>query len=93
MDMADDLGDALVHVHLADGSGSARDEHLVPGRGSQPCDLVLESLARRGFDGTVVVEVSTRKAANRAEREADLAEALAFARLHLAAPPPAPPTA
>jgi sugar phosphate isomerase/epimerase len=74
-------------------SGSARDEHLVPGRGSQPCDLVLESLARRGFDGTVVVEVSTRKAANRAEREADLAEALAFARLHLAAPPPAPPTA
>ena len=93
MAMADDLGDALVHVHLADGSGSARDEHLVPGRGSQPCDLVLESLARRGFDGTVVVEVSTRKAANRAEREADLAEALAFARLHLAAPPPAPPTA
>jgi hypothetical protein len=33
-----------------------------------------------------VLEVSTRKAANRAQREADLAEALAFARLHLAAP-------
>ena len=93
LEMARDLGDRLVHVHLADGTGSSLDEHLVPGRGSQPCDLVLESLARRGFDGTVVVEVSTRKAANRAEREADLAEALAFARLHLAAPPPAPPTA
>ena len=39
-----------------------------------------------GFSRTVAVEVSTRKAANRAEREADLAEALAFARLHLAAP-------
>ncbi len=40
-------------------------------------------LAGRGFDGQVVVEISTRKALDRAEREADLAEALAFARLHL----------
>lgn len=84
--MAADLGDRVAHLHLADGTGSARDEHLVPGRGSQPCAEVLEDLARRGFDGTVVVEVSTRRAASRAEREADLAEALAFARLHLAAP-------
>jgi sugar phosphate isomerase/epimerase len=44
---------------------------------------VLLDLAARGFDGTVVVEVSTRRAADRAEREADLAEALAFARRHL----------
>jgi sugar phosphate isomerase/epimerase len=87
--MADDLGDRLAHVHLADGSGLARDEHLVPGRGTQQCAEVLEGLAQRGFSGTIVVEVSTRKAANRAEREADLAEALAFARLHLAAPLPA----
>jgi sugar phosphate isomerase/epimerase len=84
--MAADLGDRLAHVHLADGSGLARDEHLVPGRGTQQCAEVLEGLAQRGFSGTIVVEVSTRKAANRAEREADLAEALAFARLHLAAP-------
>jgi len=84
--VASDLGSSLVHVHLADGSGGARDEHLVPGRGTQPCAELLESLARRGFDGTVVVEVSTRKAANRAERESDLAQALAFARLYLAAP-------
>jgi sugar phosphate isomerase/epimerase len=78
------LGDRLAHLHLADGSGSNRDEHLVPGRGSQPCAQVLEMLARRGFAGTVVLEVSTRRAANRAVRESDLAEALAFARLNLA---------
>jgi sugar phosphate isomerase/epimerase len=81
--MAYDLGERLAHVHLADGSGSARDEHLIPGRGTQPCAEVLLDLAARGFDGTVVVEVSTRRAADRAEREADLAEALAFARRHL----------
>jgi len=34
----------------------------------------------------VAVEVSTRRASSRAERQADLAEALAFARAHLAAP-------
>ncbi len=78
-----DLGDRVRHVHLADGSGSARDEHLVPGRGTQPCAQVLTNLVQRGFDGTVVVEVSTRRAATRAERETDLAESLAFARRHL----------
>jgi len=83
--MADDLGDSLVHVHLADGTGSFRDEHLIPGRGHQPCAELLERLAQRRFSGTVVVEVTTRRAANRSERESDLAEALAFARLHLAA--------
>ncbi len=83
LQMAKDFGDALTHLHLADGSGSAKDEHLIPGRGTQACGEVLEHLARRNFDGTVVIEVSTRKAANRAEREADLAEALAYAKLHL----------
>ena len=38
-----------------------------------------------GYDGTVVLEVNTRRAVNRDEREADLAEGLAFARLNLAA--------
>ena len=69
---------------LTDGSGSAKDEHLVPGRGSQPCAELLERLARTGFDGHVVIEVNTRRAMSGAEREADLAEALAFTRLHLA---------
>ena len=85
LEMARDLGDRLVHVHLADGEGTPRDEHLVPGRGTQPCADVLELLAQRSFDGTVVVEVNTRRAESRADREADLAEALAYTRLHLAA--------
>jgi hypothetical protein len=70
---------------MADGSGSARDEHLVPGRGNQPCGEFLELLASRSFGGQVVVEINTRRAANRSLREEDLAEALAFTRLHLAA--------
>jgi len=85
--MAADLGDRLAHLHIADGVGTNRDEHLVPGRGTQPCAELLETLAVRGFGGTVVVEISTRRAESRAEREADLAEALAFTRLNLAAAP------
>ncbi|MET9019791.1 sugar phosphate isomerase/epimerase [Actinopolymorpha sp. NPDC004070] len=84
--MAYDLGDRLTHIHLADGSGSNKDEHLVPGRGSQRCSDVLELLACRGFTGSIVLEVNTRKATGRSEREADLVEALAFARLSFAAP-------
>jgi sugar phosphate isomerase/epimerase len=85
LEVLDVLGDRLAHVHLADGSGSNRDEHLVPGRGGQPCAEVLERLARNGYERTVVLEVNTRRALNRDEREADLAEGLAFARLNLAA--------
>ena len=83
LQMVSDLDTRLRHLHLADGSGSARDEHLVPGRGSQPCAEVLQHLRDTSFDGTVVVEVTTRRAGSRVEREADLAEALAFARQHL----------
>jgi sugar phosphate isomerase/epimerase len=84
LEMADAMGSALAHIHLGDGTGEGRDEHLVPGRGTQPCGELLASLAGRGFAGSVAVEVATRRAASRAEREADLAEALAFARGHLA---------
>lgn len=84
--MARALGRRLHHVHLADGVGLARDEHLVPGRGTQPVGELLEHLVEESFAGTVVVEVSTRRARTAQEREADLAESLAFARLHLAAP-------
>jgi sugar phosphate isomerase/epimerase len=92
MAMAAALGQRLAHVHLADGLGSPRDEHLVPGRGDQPCAELLEALAVQGFSGSVVVEVSTRRASEE-QREADLAESLAFARLHLAtaAVPPGMP--
>jgi sugar phosphate isomerase/epimerase len=70
-------------VHLADGSGSSRDEHLVPGRGTQPCGELLELLAGNDFTGSIVVEVSTRRLTGEM-RELDLAAALAFARLHYA---------
>jgi sugar phosphate isomerase/epimerase len=90
LDMAAQLGDRLRHVHLADGVGiSNRDEHLVPGRGAQPCEEMLENLAVDGYRGHIVLEVNTRRAANRAERTEDLAEALAFTRLHLATANPA----
>ncbi|AZM50857.1 sugar phosphate isomerase/epimerase [Streptomyces sp. WAC 06738] len=88
LEMADRMGDRLCHVHLADGSGSGKDEHLVPGRGGQPCAEMLERLAARGFGGQVVVEINTRRAMSAAERESDLAESLAFTRFNLAAPVP-----
>jgi sugar phosphate isomerase/epimerase len=91
--MLDRMGRSLTHVHLADGSGAPRDEHLVPGRGSQPCAEVCERLVTAGFGGVVVVEISTRRCRTRPERTALLAESLLFARLHLqptAQPAPLP---
>ncbi len=83
--MAENLGHRLTHLHMTDGTGSARDEHLIPGRGEQPCAAVLERLARTQWSGSVILEVTTRRVRTTAEREADLAEALAFTRLNLAA--------
>lgn len=83
LEMVADLGSRVSHLHLADGSGSSRDEHLVPGRGNQPCAEVLGVLAAQQFDGIVVLEVSTRSALDRSEREADLQESLSFARAAL----------
>ncbi len=83
--MAERLGDRLRHVHMTDGSGSAKDEHLVPGRGGQPCGAFLELLATRGFEGHIVMEINTRKAGTREARESDLLESLAFSKLHFAA--------
>ncbi len=80
--MARALGPRLAHVHLADGSGSFKDEHLVPGRGAQPCDELLGLLPDLGFQGQVTVEVSTRRLTPD-QRELDLQEALEFARRHL----------
>jgi len=86
--MAEELGDRLAHVHMADGTGVPnRDEHLVPGRGTQPCGPVLEKLSAGGYSGMVVLEVNTRRAATREARLADLSEALDFTRRHLGAAP------
>jgi sugar phosphate isomerase/epimerase len=86
--MAAELGPRLAHLHLADGSGVPnRDEHLVPGRGTQPVVELLEHLARVDFGGHIVLEINTRKAGNRDARELDLLEALAFTRLNFAVAP------
>ena len=82
VEMVRALGPRLAHLHLTDGLGSFKDEHLVPGRGTQPCTEVLELLADAGWEGDVVVEVSTRKG-TRDQRDIDLAESLAFARFGL----------
>ena len=84
--MAAAMGTRLAHLHLTDGTGAATDEHLVPGRGTQPCAQVCTQLAADGFDGVVVLEIGTRSARTRAERTAMVAESLAFARTHLRAP-------
>ncbi|HEY0808204.1 MAG TPA: sugar phosphate isomerase/epimerase, partial [Pseudonocardiaceae bacterium] len=77
------MGANLTHVHLADGSGAPRDEHLVPGRGGQPCAQLCDRLRTTGFSGQVVLEVNTRRATSHAAQVRDLAEALLFAQLHL----------
>jgi sugar phosphate isomerase/epimerase len=82
--MAERLGDRLRHIHLTDGTASARDEHLVPGRGTQPAAALLQHLGASGFDGHVVVEINTRRCPTPRDRDVDLAESLAFAREHLA---------
>ena len=88
IEMAERLGDRLRHIHLTDGSGSAKDEHLVPGRGGMGAASFLRHLATTGFDGEIVVEINTRKCGSREEREDDLRESLDFAREHFAVTAP-----
>jgi sugar phosphate isomerase/epimerase len=82
VEMAQRLGEGLRHVHLTDGTGSAKDEHLVPGRGVMGADRFLQHVAGSGFGGDVVLEINTRRCSTREERETDLVESLAFAREH-----------
>ncbi|MGC4934343.1 sugar phosphate isomerase/epimerase family protein [Gordonia sp. DT30] len=77
------MGENLTHLHLADGSGAATDEHLIPGDGTQPCAQVCHRIARSDFAGTVILEVSTSSARTKPERQAMLARSLDFARQHL----------
>src|SRR5262249_13913480 len=65
------------------------DEHLVPGRGAQPCAPLLGKLAADEYSGVVVLEVNTRRALSREARLADLTEALEFTRTYLGSPAPA----
>ncbi len=83
LEMAERMGSGLVHLHLCDGNGAATDEHLVPGRGTQPTVEVCQMLAASDFAGHVILEVTTSGARTKAEREALLVESLQFARTHL----------
>src|SRR5689334_13334525 len=76
VDMARRMGKGLVHLHLCDGNGASTDEHLVPGRGSQPTVQVCQMLAASEFSGHVILEVTTTAARNNVEREALLVESL-----------------
>jgi sugar phosphate isomerase/epimerase len=82
-DMIRDLGGRLGHIHLADGTDSAADEHMVPGRGTQPLPESLALLKSTGFDGAVITEISTHSAVTREQRIADIRESLEFGRAHL----------
>ena len=83
LDMARRMGSGLVHLHLADGSGAYIDEHLVPGRGTQPTAEVCQMLATSDFAGHVILEVTTSGVRTEAEREMLLTESVEFARTHL----------
>ena len=83
MDMARRMGSGLVHLHLCDGNGASTDEHLVPGRGTQPTVEVCQMLAGGEFTGHVILEVTTSFARNKTERDGLLTESLDFARTHL----------
>ena len=83
LEMAARMGEGLVHLHLCDGSGASTDEHLVPGRGTQPAAEICQQLAASDFAGHVILEVTTSRARNAAEREQLLTESLEFARIHL----------
>lgn len=82
LDMAKALGPRLTHVHLTDSNGSFKDEHLVPGEGSQPVPELLAYLRDTNFAGSVVLEVNTR-GRRAATREKMLRRSLEVARTHL----------
>jgi sugar phosphate isomerase/epimerase len=83
VEMAKRLGDRLRHIHLTDGTDSAKDEHMVPGRGDIGADQFLHHLAATGFTGEIIVEITTRRSNTHDERAAELRESLEFAREHL----------
>jgi len=86
LDLAKSWGSSLKHVHLCDGHSQKDkfhifDEHLVPGKGTQPVKETLEHLRDIGFDGYVVAEINT-KTKRKKKRNKLLKNTLNFARLY-----------
>jgi sugar phosphate isomerase/epimerase len=82
------MGDKLRHIHLCDGrrsvdDGNMHDEHLVPGRGTQPVAETLTYLVENGFTGHVVAEIGLHKIRNPQVRLDMLVETVAFARQYI----------
>ena len=83
--MAERLGPRLRHIHLTDGTGSAKDEHLVPGRGDDAAPTrSCGTWPSAGFAGHIVLEINTRKCATARSASATCVESLEFAREHFA---------
>ena len=86
IDLVRSWGSRLRHVHLTDGTGSSRmsiscQAEVTSARG-ECCSTSLSGI----LPGTSSWRSIRARAAPAHRREADLAESLAFARLHLAAP-------
>lgn len=85
LDLVRAWGDRLQHLHLTDGLGSFRDEHLAPGAGNQQAAEVLAHVLAHGYTGDLCLEMNTRSAGSRAGRERLLVDALAWTRDRVAA--------
>lgn len=88
LEYAQSMGDKLRHIHLCDGTrsvdeGNIYDEHLIPGRGTEPVAETLDWLASRHWAGSVVAEVNLRKAKDEESRLDGLTETVAFAKEHV----------
>ncbi len=84
--MAVELGPRLKHLHLTDGTSTFKDDHLVPGDGTQRAAEVLQLLAAQDYQGQVCVEVVTRGMST-AGRDEALARSIDFARKYLGQDP------
>jgi sugar phosphate isomerase/epimerase len=85
LSLSREWGERLSHIHLCDGTSPREnfhlfDEHLIPGRGTQPVADTLESLAKGGYRGHIIAEVSTRSATSEESRVEMIRSSLNFAR-------------
>lgn len=89
LNLAREWGSRLSHIHLCDGTSPKEnfhlfDEHLLPGKGTQPVADTLEFVASNGFRGHVIAEVSTKGATSDSQRIRMVKSALDYARYFLA---------
>ena len=61
----DALEPRLVHIHLSDNAGDNKDGHLALGEGVLPIERLLAVTRRRGYRGTIALELSAARYAGR----------------------------